>query len=103
VMFSKLHRSAFPGGLYTVQATPFEPIDQTIARDVHDSGAPYLITLDDVDARPRHRLPYELETLRQTHPSARVLITSRNIESSAGAVDLELTLGGLSESEFRHL
>lgn len=103
VMFAELHRSAFPGGIYTVQATPFEPIDHTVVRDVPDTGAPYLITVDDVDARPRMQLLYELETLRRTHPNARVLVTSRDIQSPTGAVDMELTLGGLSQSEFREL
>lgn len=103
VMFAELHRSAFPGGIYAIQATPFEPIDRTVARDVSDSGVPYLITVDDVDARPRTQVPYELETLRRTHPHARLLVTSRDIQSPTGAVDLELTLGGLSQSEFRVL
>jgi len=103
IMFAETNRSAFPGGVYTVQATPFESVDRAVARDVPDTNDPYLIILDDVDARSRARLPYELEALRQTHPNARVLVTSRNIQSPAGAVNLEVTLGGLSQAEFREL
>jgi hypothetical protein len=103
LMFAESHRPEFPGGLYAVRATPLEPIDDTVNRHVPNSSAPYLITLDDADARPRNRLPDELERVRRTHPNARVLITSRDIQPAAGAIDVDLTLGGFSQAEFRTL
>jgi restriction system protein len=55
--------------------------------------------IDDVEVRPQFQSAIEILDLRKLYPNAQLLLTSRMpIEPSA--VDLQLSLGGLSQHEF---
>ena len=101
MMFAELKRSAFPAGVYNLHATPFESVDKTIDHDVHRNSSPYLVILNDLEARPPEEVGHELTALRRKHPKARVLATSRFAHPLG--VDHNLRLEGLSQGEFREL
>ena len=100
--FAESHREAFPGGIFRLHATALEALEQTVARHVADDSRPTLVIVNDVEHRPQERVAVELATIRRVLPNARFLLTSRTSDPS-GNVDLQLTLPGLSQSEFREL
>jgi len=102
MFFAKKHSVAFPGGVYSLHATPFETLDQTAEREIPIPSQAYLIIINDVEVRSPERLSAEIVALRQKQPLARFILTSRTLVESAG-VDLHLNLSGLSRSEFDQL
>ncbi|MGA3207419.1 MAG: restriction endonuclease [Syntrophales bacterium] len=102
MFFAKKHAVAFPGGVYYLQATPFETFSQTAEREIPIPSQFYLIIINDAEVRPPVKFSEEIVGLRQRHPLARVILTSRSLAESAG-IDLHLNLSGLSQSEFDQL
>jgi restriction system protein len=100
--FAASNRDAFSAGVYNLHATPFEALDESVRRVVSSGVEPYLIILNELDARPQETVDHELSLLRQAYPNARVVLTSRVSQASSG-VDLQLRLGGLSQAETREL
>ena len=102
MMFSSQHREAFPAGTYHIHASPWESLQETISTHVRNPTAPYLLVLDDLEARPPHQQYVELQAVREIRPSARIICIARSFTWS-GQSDLTLELGNLSHLEFREL
>ncbi len=102
MMFAHSNRESFPAGVYHVHATPFEPVPQTIAAHVSNPSSPYLIIIDEVEARPIQQFHAELAEIRESRPSARLICLSRNSFGDAG-LDLTLQLRGFDRSAFEKL
>ena len=102
MMFAHSNRELFPAGVYHMHATPFEPIPQTVAAHVSNPSSPYLLILDDVDARPRQQLRTEISEVRASRPPARLICISRDSFGDAG-LDLTLQLGGFDKASFDRL
>jgi restriction system protein len=102
MMFAQMNRQAFPAGVYNIHATPVEPLDRTAARDVPRKTKPYLIIANDVEILPEPLIDAQLGAMRQRHPNAHVILTSR-FPRVSGHVAMQLNLAGLSQDEFRSL
>ncbi len=100
--FAHLHRDAFPAGTYHIHATPWEPLQDTVAANVSNPSAPYLLILDELEARPPHQQYAELQGIRASRPSARIICIATRYGWS-GQSDLTLELGNLSRAEFNEL
>lgn len=102
MMFGHSNREFFPAGVYHVHATPFESLPRTVDAHVSDPSSPYLLILDEVDIRPALDLHSEIQELRRSRPSARLICISRR-EIQAGPIDLTIQLQGLNQAEFYEL
>ena len=102
MMFATSQREAFPGGVFNLQATPFENLEDTVVRSVPRDSGQSLFIINDVEGRPRDQIARELAAVRHLHPDVRVIVTSRATPPT-GDADLQLNLHGLSQQEFREL
>lgn len=102
MMFAERNRTSFPAGIYNLHATSFEGVDITVDRYVKGGVNPYLIIVDDLEARPPDKVEHELFAVRQKHPNASLLATTRFAHPST-IFDLQLKLSGLSQAEFYDL
>jgi restriction system protein len=100
--FAARNFAAFPGGVYNLYATPFETLIQTAERDLARHRGVSLIIINDAEIRPQHAVLVEMESLRKAYRDAKVILTSRTSAEPFG-VDLNLSLSGLSRSEFAAL
>lgn len=101
-MFAQLHRDAFPAGAYHVHATPWEALQDTVSAHVSNPSSPYLLILDDLEARQLPQQYDEIAFLRRQRPSARFIFTARN-PGWSGQADLTLELGSLNQAEISEL
>lgn len=100
--FVHSHNSHFPAGTYSVRGTPSQRLRDTVDGAVSNPRKPYLLVLDDLDARPFDSLADEVNEIRVARPSARLLLLSRRNGASLPA-DVTLRLTGLNKFEFHEL
>lgn len=97
--FAHANKDFFSAGIYTVRATPFEPLPQAVDSTVSHPSQPYLLVLDDMESRPHYAVAAEIEEIRRSRPSARLLLLSRPNQVSLPA-DSIIRLGGMTLAEF---
>ncbi|SFT72153.1 restriction endonuclease [Paraburkholderia aspalathi] len=102
LMFGQMYRDFFSAGVYHVHASPVESLDRTVDANVSHPSNPYLLVLDEIEARPVDDLQVEIQELRRVRPSARLICISRR-QVSIPAFDSTIRLSGLSQSEFMEL
>lgn len=102
MMFGQRSRDFFSAGVYHVHATPIESLGRTVDAHVSNPSNPYLLVLDEVERRPAYDLRSEIQELRITRPSARLICISTE-QFLAAQVDLTLQLPGLNQAEFFEL
>jgi len=98
MFFARKNYKAFPAGTYHVYATHTEPLAEAIDKQVSHPTAPYLLMLDELETRPTGRQLEEVQEVRRTRPSARVLCLGRML-AWADRADTSIELGGLARSE----
>lgn len=99
MMFAHMHRDAFPAGIYHIRASHLESLARTIDAHVSNPTAPYLLILDELSERSPRQQYDEIQAVRITRPTARLLCVSRSVGWS-GPADLTLELGNLSQADF---
>lgn len=102
MVFAQVHRDAFPAGTYHIHATPWEPLQDTVSAHVSNPSAPYLLILDELEARQLPQQYVEIAQLRRLRPAARLICIARKYGWS-GQADLTLELGNLSRAEINEL
>lgn len=100
--FAQIHRDEFSAGAYHIHATPWESLQDTVSAHVSNPSTPYLLILDDLEARQPPQQFAEIANLRRLRPSARLICIARS-HGWSGQADLTLELGNLSSSEIEEL
>jgi len=99
MQFADLHRDAFPAGVYHIHALPYEFLQQTIAVNVSHPSQPYLLILDDLEARTSSEFQRELSGIRIDRPVARLICIGRMFRDGQ-QIGQPLNLLGFNEAEF---
>lgn len=102
LMFAEMNRELFPAGIYSFHANQIETLAHSVGRQINPNSAPYLIIIDDIEARPLEHIDNELTSLRQNYPKAKFITTSR-FSISGNSIDLQLRLEGLARPEFQEI
>lgn len=102
MMFGHMNASAFPAGVYHIHASPFEALANTVAAHVSHPSSPYLLILDNMEARQAHQQYQELSEVRRERPSARIIGIARD-QGWFGQADLTLQLKGLNHADLHQL
>lgn len=97
--FAYQYGKAFPAGTYHVYATPFEPLQATIATHVSNPSSPHLLILDELESLQSLQLNIELLELRRARPSARMICISRH-PNLTDVADSSLQLERLKQADF---
>jgi restriction system protein len=98
-IFASRHTGAFPGGTHHVHATRFESWVDAISACT-SASAPNLLILDDLDALQPEQEPFDLAKFRRLNPTSMLICIARR-PVWIGVPDLEIKLGGLSDTDIR--
>jgi len=101
--FAEVNRAAFPGGAYWLHATALEPLGRTEEREVPRGAQPYLLVLDDLDARPQGQLQGETLELKESRRNDSIIMISRALPVWVPGDVPQLSLLGFSEAEVQAL